>query len=79
MWKEFISDRKPGVAKEHSFIEDDLAMITYTGGTSGHPKGVMLTNRGLNAMAESFRLSGVDHDPGDKFLNIMPIFASYGV
>ena len=39
----------------------------------------MLTNRVLNAIAESFRLSGVDQDPGDKFLNIMPIFASYGV
>lgn len=79
LWKDFISKSKSGVAKTHSFLEDDLAMITYTGGTTGHPKGVMLTNRGLNAMAESFRLSGVDHDTGDKFLNIMPIFASYGV
>ncbi len=79
LWKDFISKSKSGVAKKHSFLEDDLAMITYTGGTTGHPKGVMLTNRGLNAMAESFRLSGVDHDIGDKFLNIMPIFASYGV
>ncbi len=79
LWKDFISDSKSGVAKKHSFSEDDLAMITYTGGTTGHPKGVMLTNCGLNAMAESFRLSGVDHDPGDKFLDIMPIFASYGV
>ena len=79
LWKDFISKSKSGVAKKHSFLEDDLAMITYTGGTTGHPKGVMLTNRGLNAMAESFRLSGVDHDIGDKFLDIMPIFASYGV
>ena len=79
LWKDFISESTSGVAKEHSFIEDDLAMITYTGGTTGHPKGVMLTNRGLNAMAESFRLSGVDHIPGDKFLDIMPVFASYGV
>lgn len=79
LWEDFISESISGVAKKSSFLKDDLAMITYTGGTTGHPKGVMLTNRGLNAMAESFRLSGVDHDPGDKFLNIMPIFASYGV
>lgn len=79
LWEDFISESISGVAKKSSFLKDDLAMITYTGGTTGHPKGVMLTNRGLNAMAESFRLSGVDHDLGDKFLNIMPIFASYGV
>ena len=79
LWKDFISASKSGVAKKHSFKDDDLAMITYTGGTTGCPKGVMLTNRGLNAMADSFRLSGVDHDWGDKFLDIMPIFASYGV
>ena len=79
LWKDFISGAKQGVAKAHSFAEDDLALITYTGGTTGHPKGVMLTNCGLNAMAESFRLSGVDHNTGDKFLDIMPIFASYGV
>ncbi len=79
LWKDFISASKSGVAKKHTFIDNDLAMITYTGGTTGHPKGVMLTNRGLNAMADSFRLSGVDHDWGDKFLDIMPIFASYGV
>lgn len=61
------------------FREGSVAAITYTGGTTGTPKGVMLTNDGLNSMAESFVLAGVDHRPGDRFLEIMPIFASYGV
>ena len=40
---------------------------------------MLLTNDGLNAEAESFRLSGVDHQPGERFLDIMPVFAAYGV
>ena len=78
-WKTFLSKASKGKAKEVPFEEGSIALITYTGGTTGTPKGVLLTNDGLNAEAESFRLSGVDHQPGERFLDIMPVFAAYGV
>lgn len=78
-WKEFIALATGQAVPQVPFREGSVATITYTGGTTGTPKGVMLTNDGLNAMAESFVLAGVDHQPGDRFLEIMPIFASYGV
>ncbi|MBQ5814084.1 MAG: acyl--CoA ligase [Clostridia bacterium] len=74
-----MSKAKKAKAKEVGYDEGSIALITYTGGTTGTPKGVLITNDGLNVEAESFRLSGVDVKPGERFLDIMPIFAAYGV
>ena len=48
-WKTFLSKASKGKAKEVPFEEGSIALITYTGGTTGTPKGVLLTNDGLNA------------------------------
>ena len=78
-WKDFLKKGRGVEVLQAPFEEGSVAAITYTGGTTGSPKGVMITNDGLNSMAESFALSGVDHEPGERFLAIMPIFSSYGV
>ena len=77
-WKDLMAQGKGG-AKQVPFKKDSVATITYTGGTTGTPKGVMLPNDGMNCMAQSFAFSGVDYQHGERFLEIMPIFASYGV
>lgn len=78
-WKELLVYGNGSSAVKVPYREKSVAAITYTGGTTGTPKGVMLTNDGLNTMADSFVLSGVDKEKGERFLEIMPIFASYGV
>ncbi len=75
----FYDDYAKQDAKEVKFKQGSLAVVTQTGGTTGSPKGVMLTNEGLNAVALSFKFTGNDCVPSDRFLNIMPIFTSYGV
>ena len=44
--------------------EDDLAWLFYTSGTTGRPKGVMLTNSNLHAMSYSY-FTDVDRPPLD--------------
>ena len=78
-WMELLACGKNVSAEKVPYRENSVAAITYTGGTTGTPKGVLLTNDGLNTMAQSFVLSGVDAQVGERFLEIMPIFASYGV
>ena len=78
-WDTFIEGAKNGMAIEAPYIGDATVAITYTGGTTGFPKGVMLTNDSINAVAYNFRHAGIIHEDGQRFLGIMPIFSSYGL
>ncbi|HKE38841.1 MAG TPA: long-chain fatty acid--CoA ligase [Casimicrobiaceae bacterium] len=51
---------------------DALATICYTSGTSGRPKGVMLSHANIIANVESCRKTGMAH-PDDTFLSILPL------
>ncbi|HEX4986123.1 MAG TPA: long-chain-fatty-acid--CoA ligase [Burkholderiales bacterium] len=52
---------------------DDLAAVMYTGGTTGFPKGVMLSHRNLASNALCYLAEGVTHADGRALL-IAPMF-----
>jgi long-chain acyl-CoA synthetase len=60
---------------------DDLACLQYTGGTTGLPKGAMLTHRNLIASLAQVRsfLLFEHQDAQDIALAIMPFFHVYGM
>ena len=78
-WETFIAGAKNGAAQEAEYVGDATVAITYTGGTTGFPKGVMLTNDSINAVGFSFLHAGIIYEPNTRFLGIMPIFSSYGL
>ena len=51
---------------------DDIAMIAYTSGTTGNPKGVMLSHRNMIATAEAF-VEVNDLKAGDNWLSYLPM------
>jgi len=51
---------------------DDLATIVYTSGTTGRPKGVMLSHRNILANARA-AASLIDIGPNDRFLSFLPL------
>lgn len=58
---------------------NEVAVIVSTSGTTGKSKLAQLTNENLNAVAWQYEYSGISHQLGDTFLNVMPIFLSYGI
>jgi acyl-[acyl-carrier-protein]-phospholipid O-acyltransferase/long-chain-fatty-acid--[acyl-carrier-protein] ligase len=56
---------------------DDLATVIFSSGSTGEPKGVMLTHRNLSANIESV-IQAIDPGPQDRLLGILPFFHSFG-
>jgi long-chain acyl-CoA synthetase len=75
--EEFLADSETEmVAREDS----DVAVLPYTSGTTGQPKGVQLTHHNLawDARASAKLMDGgVRSD--DKFLGVLPLFHIYGM
>lgn len=55
---------------------DDVACILYTSGTTGKPKGVMLTHRNLTANVDSCRRA-IDIRRDDVFMCLLPMFHTF--
>ena len=64
----------PGVAKRAA---DDTAVILYTSGTTGRPKGAELTHGNLTRNAEVMR-ELIDVESEDVILGALPLFHSFG-
>ena len=58
--------------------EDDVCALVYTSGTTGSPKGAMLTHRNLVGNVEQF-ISRIVFKPEDKVLCVLPMFHCYGL
>ncbi|MFJ6679279.1 long-chain-fatty-acid--CoA ligase [Microbacterium sp. NPDC091382] len=60
---------------------DDLAVLQYTSGTTGTPKGAMLTHRNLlaNARQSQAFIPAVVRGDGCVFYAVLPMFHAYGL
>ena len=58
---------------------DDLALILHSGGTTGKPKGIMISNYSFNALAQQGAVNVIDVRPKDKIVTILPIFHGFGL
>lgn len=59
--------------------EDDTAVILYTSGTTGQPKGAELRHRNMTANARVTKdIVGADPERPDTYLSALPLFHSFG-
>ena len=78
-WADFLKKAAGTVKIEENFDGSLPVAILHTGGTTGTPKGVVLSSENFNTIAYQYKLSGMHLLPGHRFLNIMPPFIAYGV
>jgi acyl-[acyl-carrier-protein]-phospholipid O-acyltransferase/long-chain-fatty-acid--[acyl-carrier-protein] ligase len=69
-----LARSKPRVARK----ADDPAVVLFTSGSEGTPKGVVLSHRNILANA-SQALARVDANANDKVFNVLPVFHSFGL
>jgi len=57
---------------------NELAVINYTSGSTGNPKGVMLTHLNMSGNVE-FACQRIPHKSGDRVLSMLPIAHMFGL
>ena len=78
-WKTFGKKLPPPVEEFYHFSSDQPAVILFSGGTTGTPKGVLLSNGNMNALADQV-IAQVDPHPGrESILCILPLFHGFGL
>ena len=77
-WKKFIANGKDASTSAEPYDPDHPCVVVHTGGTTGSPKGVLLTDRNFNAIASQFSAYDALFKKGQKLMNIMPPFIAYG-
>jgi long-chain acyl-CoA synthetase len=76
-WRDLTNRRLPRPPEPGS-RPDDTATILFSGGTTGTPKGILLSNR--NIVAEGMQAAAWgDIGPGDSMLAILPLFHGFGL
>ena len=57
---------------------EDLALINYTSGSTGSPKGVMVTHRNLSNNVE-YGLANIPNDPSKSLVSMLPLAHMFGL
>lgn len=81
-WKQFISYKNANRLSDSiypKYSKDRPLVIVHTGGTTGKPKGVVLSNYNVNSASYQCELAGFDFKREHTWLNIMPPFIAYGI
>ena len=76
-WKQFLKLGNGNSSTSHD--PEAPAFITYTGGTTGGSKGVLLSNKAVIAVAQQYIIGERNLSRKSKWIQVLPLFIAYGV
>ncbi|MFX1510005.1 MAG: long-chain fatty acid--CoA ligase [Promethearchaeota archaeon] len=81
MWGEILESAEPKAPKVSIKPKETPAVLLYTGGTTGVPKGAILTHYNLVANAYQCKswIPFAERGAGDTTLAVLPFFHSFGL
>ncbi len=77
-WKDFMGREPETRCEKTPLAPNECAVVLFSGGTSGAPKGILLTSANFNALALQIAPQG-PLAAGDSILSILPMFHGFGL
>lgn len=77
-WDEFRPSSAGGTPTPYRVIDTDMAAILYTSGSTGNPKGVVLSHRNMVAGASSVS-QYLENNADDRILSVLPLSFDAGL
>ena len=78
-WYTFEARGAEATPENISYKKDSCCVMAHTGGTTGFPKGVMLSNDNLNAVTHGYGFLGIPFERKQSYFNDLPPFIMYGL
>lgn len=79
LWFQDLIRNAPAQPAPVEIDREDVAVLIYTGGTTGGPKGAQLTHRNLVSNATVNNVWAKSKEGRDLIVSVMPFFHSYGL
>lgn len=78
-WQAFINGGDGVSVKYADYRPDRCFVVAHTGGTTGTPKSVMLSDDNLNSVTYAYGCVGIPFQRGHRYFNDLPPFIIYGL
>lgn len=77
-WNQFLANGAAYTSVNKPFVANTPCVMAHTGGTTGEPKGVLLSNEAINAVALQY-CSAYDHERQERYMDLIIPFVIYGI
>ena len=74
----FLNDSRYQGCYTNPYVENEVATICHSSGTTGVPKTIPSTNENVNFIAFQHQVSNIDYSRVKTFLHVLPGFAQFG-
>lgn len=78
-WNEFVKRGKDTEPQYAKYKKDKCFILAHTGGTTGMPKSVMLSDKNVNAVMSAYQYLEIPFERRQKYFNDLPPFIIYGM